>query len=103
MHGIRLSADGWTTDQLYQETEIQSQMLDNLDKLIEKVNQWLHDETDVDAKARLWDRYQGLCRDYSVLASWYNVTYSAYVFSTTGGELHHVTPDGLLLADAILA
>lgn len=100
--GIQISAAGLTAEQIYDESEAQFEMLNALEILLNKVAEWFTDATDSTEKARLWDQYSGLCRDFTVLSVWYNVTYSAYVFAINGGELRHVTVGGLQLANEFL-
>lgn len=96
--GIEVRADGWSTDDLYEESDVQFAALIALDALIDKVSQWVLEATDATERARLWDQYSGLCRDYRILMSWYQVTYAAAVFSESGSDLKSVTVDGVLAA-----
>lgn len=98
MKGIEIRADGWSTDDLYQESERQFAALASLGTLIDKVGLWFTEATDAAERARLWDQYSGLCRDYTVLMSWYNITYSAAIFSESGSDLKTITIDGVLAA-----
>lgn len=100
---IQLRADGFTSEQLYAESEKQWEMLDQLERLVDKVAAWFTESTDPDEKTRLWEQYTGLCRDFTVLTSWYNITYSAYTFSLAGSELTHVSLGDLQTAHAFFA
>src|SRR4051794_39842229 len=95
---IELKADGWTSEELWQQSEIQFVALTNLGKLVDKVAKWCMEATDETERTRLWDQYAGLCRDYTVLMSWYNITYSAAIFAESGSDLRTVTIQGLQLA-----
>ncbi len=44
------------------------------------------DTTDPVARECLWVEYEAVAREYRVLASWKDVFYAAYIFSTDGGE-----------------
>lgn len=103
MSEIQLSATGFTVEELYQESESQFAMLTNLGKLVDKLGTWVSQASSDEERARLWDEYAGLCRDYTVLTSWYQVTYAAYIFAQSGSELSRVTPESLAFAHAVLS
>ncbi len=42
--------------------------------------------TDPEIKEWLWGRYEAEARNYRVLASWKDVFYAAFIFSTDGAE-----------------
>ncbi|WP_199431197.1 hypothetical protein [Qaidamihabitans albus] len=102
MSGIELSAPGMSTDDLYATSDRYFVAVTNLGKLVDRVAQWVTESTTDEERAHLWDQYSGLCRDYTVLMSWYQVCFAAAVFSETGSELKTVTVDGLQFTGAIL-
>ena len=75
-----------TADELWDQWQYVRLLVDQAGQRMTALGQQWKDTTDPVAKDRMWSAYEAGARDYRVLASWSELFYAAYVFSTDGAD-----------------
>ena len=75
-----------TADELWDQWQYVCLLVDQAGERMTALGQQWKDTTDPVAKEHLWSVYEADARDYRVLASWGQIFYAAYVFSTDGAD-----------------
>ena len=73
-----------TADQLWERWEFLRELLDKLGQdMATAADRW-KEATDPVERNERWQAYEAASREYRVLASWKDLHYAAYIFSTDG-------------------
>lgn len=75
-----------TADELWDQWQYLSRLVEQAGARMTALGQQWKDTDDPVAREGAWSAYEAGARDYRVLASWSQIFYSAYVFSTDGAD-----------------
>ncbi len=73
-----------SADELWIRWQYLSDLVDKASVQITETGQRWKETTDPVAKDRIWAHYEAQAREFRVLASWKDVFYAAFIFSTDG-------------------
>ena len=75
-----------TADQLWERWELLRELLDKIGQDMARASERWNEATAPVARQELWTAFEAASREYRVLASWKDLYYAAYVFSTDGSD-----------------
>ena len=80
---LSLATDA-TADELWVRWQYLGELVEQAGAHMNQTAQRWKDTTDPAVKDRIWSEYESDAREYRVLASWKDLFYAAYIFSTDG-------------------